>query len=101
MFDWGNGIIWTKGNVWTKGKIRPWQLIQLRECNKKPRASTIFVLIDISGKETTEKSTTTSNISKIDQDFSRSQISEVTSQSSDETKKNAIMKNDTITSNII
>ena len=52
----------------------------------------------ISGKETTAKSITESKVSKIDRGFSRSQISELTTQSSDETKKNASMKNDATTS---
>ena len=67
----------------------------------KTRESTIFVLIGISGNETTDKSITESKVSKIDRGVSRSQTSEVTTQSSDETKKNASMKNDTITSNRI
>ena len=62
------------------------------------RESTIFILIGLSGKETTEKSITESKISKLDRGFSISQISEVTTQSSDETKKNASMKNDPTTS---
>ena len=66
--------------------------------NLKIRESTIFVLICILGKETTEKSITESKISKIDQGFSISQISEVTTQPSHETKKNASKKNDGITS---
>ena len=52
----------------------------------------------ISGKETTAKSITESKVSKIDRGFSRSQISELTTQSSDGTKKNATMKNDATTS---
>ena len=64
------------------------------------RESTIFILIGLSGKETTEKSITESKISKIDRGFSRSQISEVTTKSSDETKKNASLKNDAATSNL-
>ena len=74
---------------------------KLHVTNKKTRESTIFVLIGISGKETTEKSITESKISKIDRGFSRSQISEVTTQSADETKKNTSKKNDTTTSNRI
>ena len=64
------------------------------------RESTIFILIGLSGKETTEKSITESKISKIDRGFSRSQMSEVTTKSSDETKTNASVKNDTATSNL-
>lgn len=64
----------------------------------KTRESTIFVLIGISGNETTEKSITESKVSKIDGGFSRSKISEVTTQSSDETKKNGSMKNNATTS---
>ena len=55
-------------------------------------------MIGISGTETTEKSITESKISKIDRGFGSSQISEDTTQSSDETKKNASMKNDATTS---